>query len=417
MLPARIWLVAQLLVLAVLSAGFAAHPSVPMAAWPEPALSPTPAAIHLVFWENLPPAQAEALLAEADAFDQQASELTLEIRHYRDTAQLLRTLSGPSAQAWQLALGDASLAANLHAQGALEPLDVHFSNAFLESFVEPTLTGVRGEGHVWGLPDTAGMHLLLFYNRAFVDTPPSDTWQLFQLAGRLTRGDQWGLVLNSYDPIWVIPWLAGYGGWLTDEQGRPTLDSPAMVQALNLYLSWHARLTGVAPTVTYAEARRLFTQGKAAMLIDGEWAMVELDQVRTLNWGVAPLPKVSESGLPAAPLVMARYWLVRRDLPAYQLQAIQRWLSFVCGPERQLDWARRFGLLPTRRLAIGDPRLVHDTRLGVSASQLQAGRSLLMGVDANYLLDAMRGPLRWLLAGAMSPEDATHAMQAALSGS
>lgn len=416
MLPARVWPVAQLLVLALLSAGFGAAQPLPAGVWPEPVRSPTPVPVHLVFWEALPPAQAEALLTEADAFERQQDGLTLELRHYRDTSQLVRALSGPLAQDWQLALGDASLAANLYAQGALEPLDAHFSAAYLESFVEPALTGVRSEGHVWGLPDTAGMHLLLFYNRALVDAPPADTQQLFQLAGRLTRGDQWGLVLNSYDPIWVIPWLAGYGGWLTDEQGRPSLDSPAMVQALSLYLSWHARLTGVAPTVTYTEARRLFTQGKAAMLIDGEWAAIELDQARTLNWGVAPLPKVSESGLPAAPLVMARYWLMRRDLPPDQLQAVLRWLSFVCGPERQLAWARRFGLLPTRRLALEDPRLVHDARLGVSARQLQLGRGLPLGMDANYLLDAMRGPLRWLLAGAMAPEDAARAMQTALSG-
>jgi len=416
MLPARVWLIVQLALLALLSAGFAARQSAPIAAWPEPALSPTPVLVHLVLWENLPPAQAEALLTEATSFSRQASGLTLEVRHYRDTPQLLRALSGPAAQPWQLALGDASLAAGLHAQGALEALDAHFSGTFLESFVEPTLTGVRGEGHIWGLPDSAGMHLLLFYNRTLLDTPPTDTQQLFQLAGQLTHGDQWGLVLNSYDPIWVIPWLAGYGGWLTDGEGRPTLDSPAMVQALNLYLSWHARLTGVAPSVTYTEARRLFTQGKAAMLIDGEWALSELDQVQTLNWGVAPLPTVSESGRPAAPLVMARYWLVRRGLPSDQIQAALRWLSFVSGPERQLDWARRFGSLPTRRLALEDPRLARDAYLGVSARQLQAGRGLLMGVDANYLLDAMRGPLRWLLAGAMSPEDAAHAMQAALSG-
>jgi hypothetical protein len=57
---------------------------------------------------------------------------------------------------------------------------------------------------------------------------------------------------------------------------------------------------------------------------------------------------------------------------------------------------------------------VNDPLLRVSAQQMQAGRGLVLGADANRIFDAMRGPLRAVLNGDMSPEQAARAMQAAL---
>jgi ABC-type glycerol-3-phosphate transport system substrate-binding protein len=222
------------------------------------------------------------------------------------------------------------------------------------------------------------------------------------------------LALNSYDPLWVVPWLWAYGGWLTDGDGVPTLDTPSMVNALTLYLSWQGRLTGVAPVTTYVEARELFGVGQAAMLFDGEWAIGELSQSEELNWGVAPLPVVGETGGPAAPLVAGRYWLVSGGLSEGERDAAYDFLTFVAAPERQLEWTARFGTLPTRLEALGDPAIQGDPVLSVSAQQMQAGRGLLLGVDANQLFDAMREPLRAVLEGDMVPEEAAGAMQEAL---
>jgi ABC-type glycerol-3-phosphate transport system substrate-binding protein len=380
---------------------------------PLPTATSPPAAARLVVWENLPPAQADALAADVAAFEAAYPNVTVEVQHYGDDPTLVRAVTGETVD-FHLALGDASLAGQLQAQGRLQALDELFPPAFLEDFVSPALTGATRDGHVWGLPDTAGFHLLLFYNRDLIATPPADTEELYKVAESFTGEGRWGLALNSYDPLWVVPWLWAYGGWLTDSQGNPTLDIPPMASALTLYLGWQGRLTGVAPVKTYVEARRLFTDGQAAMLIDGEWAMGELRQVAGLNWGVAPLPVVGATKQPSAPLVVGRYWLVRQQLPAAERKAATDFLSFMTTPQRQLAWTAQFGLLPTRREALEDPAIVNDPLLRVSAQQMQAGRGLMLGVDANRIFDAMRDPLRAVLNGDMSPEQAAHAMQAAL---
>ncbi len=384
---------------------------------PLPTATSPPAAARLVVWENLPPAQADALAGDVAAFEAAYPNDTVEVQHYSDNPTLVQAVAGETVD-FQLALGDASLASQLQAQGRLQPLDEIFPPQFLEGFVSPALTGATRDRHVWGLPDTAGLHLLLFYNRDLIATPPANTEELYTVAESFTSEGRWGLAVNSYDPLWVVPWLWAYGGWLTDSQGNPTLDIPPMADALTLYLGWQGRLTGVAPVKTYVEARRLFTSGQAAMLIDGEWAIGELrqagGQAGGLNWGVAPLPVVGATKQPSAPLVVGRYWLMRQQLPAAERKAATDFLSFVTAPKRQLAWTAQFGLLPTRRDALEDPAIVNDPLLRVSAQQMAAGRGLMLGVDANRIFDAMRGPLRAVLNGDMSPEQAARAMQAAL---
>jgi ABC-type glycerol-3-phosphate transport system substrate-binding protein len=380
---------------------------------PLPTPTPTPARAHLVLWEDLLPAQASALAADVTAFEGTQPNYTLEVQHYDDAQTLIEAITGETVE-FDLVLGDASLASALQAQAALEPLDEQFSREFLESFASPAMTGATRDGHLWGLPDTAGLHLLLFYNRDLIAVPPANTEELYTVAESFTHEGHWGLALNSYDPLWVVPWLWAYGGWLTDGGGNPTLNTPPMVNALTLYLSWQGRLTGVAPVVNYVEARDLFVSGQAAMLIDGEWAIGELNQAKEVNWGVAPLPFVGETAQPAAPLIAGRYWLMRSGLPATQRDAAMDFLTFITAPERQLAWTAQFGLLPTRLEALDDPAILSDPFLRVSAQQMQAGRGLLLGIDANRLLDAMREPLRAVLEGDMVPEEAARAMQAAL---
>lgn len=96
-------------------------PTVP----PLPTATPTPAPAHLMLWENLPPAQASALIADVEAFEAAYPHTTIEVQHYDDAQTLIEAIVGGTAD-YHLMLGDASLAAALQAQESLEPLDALF---------------------------------------------------------------------------------------------------------------------------------------------------------------------------------------------------------------------------------------------------------------------------------------------------
>jgi len=389
----------------------------------EPAVLAPPEIINLVVWESLPDAQAQLLAEELAAFQQEFSKFQVSQKHYESSESFMPSLAAGQGS-FDLVLASPVLLSSLWSARQLVPISDFVPPSFIDDFSAMTLTGASRDGEIWGLPDTAGFHLLLFYNRDLVETPPTDTDQLVDLAQSLTRQNsgRWGLGVNSYDPLWLVPWLSAYDGWLTDRHGQPDLNSPAMESALALYLSWHGLPNGkpgagqqepIAPLATYEEVRRLFLQGDLAMMIDGEWAIVELAGIDAVDWGVAPLPALSraETSQPTASLVLARYWGVGRSTSGNRALAVAALLEYLTAPERQLAWTEQFGLLPTRRRALNDSLIAGNPALRISAAQMQAGQSVPLGVNTNAILNAMREPLRAALEGGLTVAEAAEMMQ------
>lgn len=381
---------------------------------PQPTLISTdePSRTTVVVWESLPEPQAQKLAQDIEAFQAEFPQYLIRLQHYDGPESFMASLLADQIS-FDVVLVSPVLLSSLWTTEQVAPMSDFFSSGFIDGFVSVTLLGASREGIVWGLPDTAGFHLLLFYNRDLVDTPPTNTGELFDLAESLTKGSQWGLGVNSYDPLWVTPWLVPYGGWLTDEAGQPTLDTVSMEAAITLYLSWQGHLTGIAPVETYDEMRNKFVNGDIAMIIDGEWAIGELSSIDEIGWGVALLPGVGQAqeSQPAAPLVLGRYWAVSRTVTGNRALASAAFLEFITRPERQLAWTSQFGLLPTRREALDAPMIVNDPVLRVSTTQMRAGRAIPLGVNANVLLDAMREPLRQVIDGELTPKQAAEMMQ------
>lgn len=377
---------------------------------PSLARTPTPPLVTLILWESLPQAQAEKLREDIAAFNQNYPNYLFDVQHY-DTPETLVTAILEGHVDYDLILGPSSLLAPLQQGNKLQAMAEFFSASFLNGFASATLIGATRQGRLWGLPDSAGFQLLLFYNRDLIELPPKTTAELVEAAQSLTTGSQWGLVLNSQDPLWVVPWVWAYGGWLTDGDGSPTLNSEAMIQALTLHASWHKPPTLIAPVATHIEARELFTSDRAAMMIDGEWAIEELSQGTAVPWGVAMLPVIEEADQSPSPLVLARYWAIGSETTGSHVEAATAFLEFITQADRQLAWTQSFGLLPTRREALNSPQILTDPALRISAQQLQAGRGVPLNTNLNEILDAMRSPLAQLLGDTLTPAEAAALMQ------
>ena len=384
-------------------------------ATPSPVPTATPPVPRLVVWENYPPARQAQFATETIAFRQKNPAVDLVIRHYDDPAALVDGILH-NRVSFDVVLGAANTIAPLQNAGLLQPPADILPEKFTDEFAAVTLTGATRNGKIWALPDTAGFHLLLFYNADVLGAPPKTVSALVETAQNLTVDDRPGLVMNTADPLWVLPWLAAYGGWVVDGGGRITLDTPAMVAALKT----HARLVAEAknrraePSPTYTAARQQFLNGKATMLMDGDWMIAQLsDDPGLLRWAVAPLPQTDGGGQTAS-LVLGRYWAVAAHTDARQTAAAAQFLQFVFDPARQLKWMAQFGDLPTRREALNAPAVQTNAVWRVSAAQMQAGRGVPLGVDANRILDAMRQPLFDFLAGKIDAATAAAEMQTAV---
>jgi len=383
----------------------------------DPLLQPSPTAeprasesSHLVLWEGFDPAQGEWLKREIAAFREANPSITVEVLHYASGEELIERARREEAD-FDLALGHAALVESLRAEGLIRPVGDVFEGGFLAGFAQPSVEGVSRGGETWGVPFSAGLHLLLYYNRELVEEPPQDTATLIVMAQELTDEERYGLAMNYRDPLWLVPWLSGFGGWLVDEDGQPTLDTAAMVEALRFLHDLKFEYGVLPPEANYDLADRLFREGKAALLVNGHWALAGYRGMEDLEWGVAPLPTVTETGLAPSPLVMGQYLVIGSDASEQKLEAVRLLVEYMASSQRQLEWMRQFDTLPTNKATLNDESIHSDILWQVSVAQMLAGRGASLGSNPTTLLEAMREPLEAVMADQMTPTDAAQQMQ------
>jgi arabinogalactan oligomer/maltooligosaccharide transport system substrate-binding protein len=383
----------------------------------EPPLQPSPTAeprapepSHLVLWEGFDPAQGEWLKREITTFQEANPSITVEILHYASGEELIERARRGEAD-FDLALGHAALVESLWAEGLIRPVGDVFEGNFLDGFAQPSVEGVSRGDEIWGVPFSAGLHLLLYYNRELVEEPPQDTAILIAMAQELTSGERYGLAMNYRDPLWLVPWLSGFGGWLVDEDGQPTLDTAAMVEALRFLHDLKFEYGVLPPEADYDLADGLFREGKAALLVNGHWALADYQGMEDLEWGVALLPTVTETGLAPSPLVMGQYLVIGSVVSEQKLEALRLLAEYMTSSQRQLEWMRQSDTLPTNKAVLDDESIPSDPLWKVSVAQLLAGRGASLGSNPTTLLEAMREPLEAVMANQMTPTEAAQQMQ------
>jgi len=363
-----------------------------------------------VLWENFDSAQEEWLKEETAAFQKANPSITIEILHYASGNELIERVGGEEAE-FDLAIGHAALVESLQAEGLIRPVGDIFKEGFFDRFAQPSLDGVSRGDQAWGVPFSAGLHLLLYYNRELVEEPPQDTATMIAMAQELTDGERHGLAMNYRDPLWLVPWLSGFGGWLVDEEGQPTLDTAAMVEALRFLHELKFEYEVLPPEADYDLADKLFREGKAAMLINGHWALAGYREMEDLEWGVALLPTVTETGLAPSPLVMGHYFVIGSDVSGQELETARALVEYITASQRQLEWIRQFDTLPTNKEALNDESVHSDPLWQVSVAQMLAGRGTTLGSNPTMLLEAMREPLKAVMADQMTLTEAARQMQ------
>jgi len=173
----------------------------------------------------------------------------------------------------------------LYPQMALAPLpDEWFSPELMSN----ALQYVTLDRQRWGMPMMQGNHLMLFYNKQLVSTPVTQWQQLATITpGLIAKGIQ-PVSWPYHDMYYFAAFLHTFGGSPVTE-GRITLDTPAMVQALEAYRAV-AKAQWIDPTCDYDTALARFNEGKSAYLINGDWAFNDLVKNMGEKLGVALLP-------------------------------------------------------------------------------------------------------------------------------
>jgi arabinogalactan oligomer/maltooligosaccharide transport system substrate-binding protein len=287
----------------------------------------------------------------------------------------------------------------------------------LSKYVGSALAAVQLGEKTWGVPISNGNHLMLLYNKDLIEEAPMDTDEMIEKGLELTTGDQYGLVYNQTEPFWLVPWLGGFQGAVFAPDGKtPTLSTPEMVNTLQFLYDIKYTTPIIPAESDYDGADTLFKEGKAAMIINGDWSLGGYKDLLGDKLGVARIPMVSATEQWPHPYTSGVYFMLPVSLEEAseaKMEAVKGFIGFVTNATNQALMVAKLNRLPALEVALDDPLIANDPILKGSADQMTVGTPMPTVSEMRCNWDAMKPEMGAVLADTKAPADAAADMQAA----
>ncbi|MBI5020140.1 MAG: extracellular solute-binding protein [Ignavibacteriales bacterium] len=297
----------------------------------------------------------------------------------------------------------------------IKPMDDIFSKSYLDSFNPKALTYYKG--NLYQIADKLGNHLTLVYNKKLLTNPPQTDQEMIEIGRKLTvdkdddgKTDQYGLVWNYTEPFFFIPFMTGFGGWIMDEDGMPTLDNRGVIGGLIFIKELRDKYKIIPKEADYNIADALFKDGKAAMIINGDWSWAGYKKAG-IDIGIAPLPRIVKTGLWCAPMVSPKGFSINKNVPKEKIDLILDILKYLLNSENQLQTAKLLNTMPALSALYEDPFIKNNEILKNSQIQIDRGRPMPVVPELRAIWDAMRPSYQAVLGGVKTPEQAAKDMQ------
>jgi arabinogalactan oligomer/maltooligosaccharide transport system substrate-binding protein len=342
-------------------------------------------------------------------------DLQVEVRYYEtDTLMEVFALSHLAGNSPDLLWTVDDHSYHLAEADIILPLDELVD---LSLYRSQMLLGLSHGGQTYGVPVNGGNHLMLYYNKELVPQPPQTTDELIALGKELILRDRYALVFTQTEPYWLIPWLGGFGGQVFAEDGvTSTLNTEAMIKALQLLQDMKLE-HGIMPQESgYGTSEKMFLEGRAAMLINGDWVLDEYHKSLGENLGVARIPMVSETGLWPAPYSSGKAILIskNKNQDSETMELLLDFIRFATNLKNQQDLVYYLNRLPGLK-EIYEGNLLDDSQINEiltrSASQLSVAVPMPAVPQMRNNWDAMRPWMVKVLDGTATPLEAALGMQ------
>lgn len=258
---------------------------------------------------------------------------------------------------------DAFEAPLLMKYGVLEPLNSYITAQFdLTDFEPNLLKAFQLHNKIYGLPKDFST-LALFYNQdayiqAGISQPPKTWNQLRRDAKQLTvdknrdrRIEQYGLGISPELSRQYFM-ITAFGGKLINHKGYAEFATRRGLKGLQLVIEQYRndKTAAQASDVGANNGSEMFGQGKAAMVIEGPWAIPYLKETfPTLNFATAELPKVNgKKGTMAYTVAYVMNKKAKHKEAAWQL------ISYLTSKEGMKAWATEGLVLPSRQSVLSE---------------------------------------------------------------
>jgi ABC-type glycerol-3-phosphate transport system substrate-binding protein len=245
-----------------------------------------------------------------------------------------------------LAIVDATELDGLVAEGLAQPLEGPVTDALTTDLYPFASAACTFDGELRGIQFEADIEHLIYYTEA-LDEPPATWADLFSgpISYTFPAGGENGLVNDSF----LIQYLA-QGGQLTDQEGKPTLDSSPLQRVLRMYDAlriWNVSPPKIMELSSLEDCWKVYTEGNITVSHVSSWRYLTSRSVMQAT-SFAAIP--TEIGIPAT---MARGWaFVMITASPYRQEAAARLIEWLMTPQNLAKWSEASNHLPARPSAL-----------------------------------------------------------------
>lgn len=170
------------------------------------------------------------------------------------------------------------------------------------------------------------------------------------------------------------PFLYSAGGAILDDTGKPVVNSPEAVKALDYYSSYIKKgLTQKSVPPGY-DVTKDFNTGAAPMFIGGPWMsglIAENYPDLKGKWAIAPLPADTKGSVS-----MAGGSSLAISADSQHKAAAKDFIKYLTDPAGQADWFTRTNDLPAARAAWNTGKLATDPDLKIWKQQVETSKTI-----------------------------------------
>ena len=268
-----------------------------------------------------------------------------------------------------------------------------------------TIDALTIDGTTYGVP-LAYKSVVLFYDADRVTSVPETTDELIARAKAFTRPDEneFGLAYEATNFYMHGAWLYGFGGKIFDDDGEVVLDHPGNIRSFEFVYDLLNESKVVPEEATAVLVSQLFNTGKAAFVINGPWFIGEIAD--DVNWKMAPLPIVSETGKPARPFLTVEAAFVSAQS---KNPRAKEFAAFLASTESAVVRATVASQPVATLDAYDDPEVAKLEALDIFRRQLDAAVPMPNNPKMRSVWEPANVALRQVLRGALEPSVALKA--------
>jgi arabinogalactan oligomer/maltooligosaccharide transport system substrate-binding protein len=292
------------------------------------------------------------------------------------------------------------------------PMEQYISQDYLNQTYSPAAaSALVFNGHVYGVPEAVEA-ITLMYNKNLIsasDLPKtSDDMLAFEKSYAQAHPGHYGIVWDTEDPYDNAPWFYGFGAQYVTPDGQAHLNTPQALAAMQYIASYRPYLP---KQQSYDVASSLFTEGKAAIIINGPWSYADYATGGKINVGFATLPVITASNTPAKPFVGVKsLWMAKT---AKNPALVADLMKFYTNKTNQIAMSQAEGEIPANSAAANDPAVQAQAAVAGYAAEVKLGVALPNTPYMSALWTPVQDALTAVWNGTQTPQKALSDAQAA----